>query len=97
MLGGAFGGYANDRIAHLAQEAYPAQEPPPFFGGERSAQARKKASEGHPQKVVTVVIVVTFVGFCLLKVVTGHVFVVTTFGVAQGGVVTTFGVAQGVW
>ena len=63
LLGGAFGGYANDRIAHLAQEAYPAQEPPPFLGGERSAQARKKASEGHPQKVVTVVTVVTSWGF----------------------------------
>ncbi len=41
VLGGAFGGYANDRIAHLAQEAYPAQEPPAVCGGSVLPQARK--------------------------------------------------------
>ena len=58
-MGGAFGGYANDRNAHLSQEAYPAQEPPP-----------QKKQRGHPQKVVTVVTGVTFCNVCLLKVVT---------------------------
>jgi hypothetical protein len=54
----------------LAQEAYPAQDPPPFFGGGAFCPGPEKASEGHPQKVVTVVTVVTFCNVCLLKVVT---------------------------
>ena len=59
-MGGAFGGYANDRIARLAQEAYPAQEPPPVIvEGPRPG----KASEGRPQKVVIVVIVLIPVMF----------------------------------
>ena len=57
-MGGAFGGYANDRIARLAQEAYPAQEPPAIFGGPRPG----KTSEGRPQTVVIVVIVVISLG-----------------------------------
>ena len=51
----------------FGSRSVPGTGTPAIFGGERSAQARKKASEGHPQKVVTVVTVVTFVGFCLLK------------------------------
>ncbi len=48
FLGGAFGVYANDRIAHLAQEAYPAQEPPPFLGG---PGPEKKPARGTPKKM----------------------------------------------
>ena len=59
----------------FGSRSVPGTGTPAIFGGERSAQARKKASEGHPQKVVTVVTVVTFCNVCLLKVVTappGH-------------------------
>jgi hypothetical protein len=58
---------------------------------------KRKSQRGAPPKSCHSCHCCHFVGLCLLKVVTGHVFVVTTFGVAQGGVVTTFGVAQGVW